>query len=210
MQIGIELIAKAPIPGWCKTRMGTEVGNRFPSYLQLAFLRDTLKVAYASGLSVRPWIGAPEGMIVQEGTDLRISQEKDLGVLLRRILELEWRRELDAVVFLGADAPHAVARFLPRAVDVLHSHDVVLGPTDDGGVYLIGVRKLSVEFLKGVDWGTETVYRQLVWNAVRLKYRWDTLGESFDVDTAGDLERLRNLLRGDRSLAPATAVILLE
>src|SRR5262249_39143450 len=94
--------------------------------------------------------------------------------------------------------------FLQRAVDLLSrpGPDVVLGPTEDGGYYLIGVRGAHRELFDGVPWSTSEVLEITLRRAANAGLEAACLPSWFDVDTAEDLERLRATLAN----APATAI----
>src|SRR5919205_4171529 len=85
--------------------------------------------------------------------------------------------------------------------------DVALGPTEDGGYYLVGLRESFEGLFRNVEWSTPRVYRQTASNAARLGLRVLELPRWYDVDTREDLLRLRYELRSDegaRERAPHT------
>jgi hypothetical protein len=97
---------------------------------------------------------------------------------------------------------------LDAARDALHTADAALGPSDDGGFYLLGVRQYPTDLLDGIPWSTsETFVRALG----RLRTRGLTtavLPPWFDVDRPADLNRLRSLVLSGRLSAPETARVL--
>jgi glycosyltransferase A (GT-A) superfamily protein (DUF2064 family) len=110
-------------------------------------------------------------------------------------------------VVIGADAPHVPAARLAEAADALAADaDLVLGPADDGGYYLIGLRTPTPAVFSGVAWGTSRVLAETLARARGLRPL--LLEPCFDVDTPADLARLSDVLaRGDVAL-PRTAALL--
>jgi hypothetical protein len=122
-----------------------------------------------------------------------LQQSGDLGWRIEGIL----RRGLQAApaaIALGADSPLLTAGHLDEAIECLNRKDAVLGPSDDGGFYLLGVHDCPSGVLADLPWSNEETYRG---TAQRLKARGmrvGTIRSLFDVDTFADLERLRSQL----------------
>jgi len=122
-----------------------------------------------------------------------LQQSGDLGWRIEGIL----RRGLQAApaaIALGADSPLLTAGHLDEAIECLNRKDAVLGPSDDGGFYLLGVHDCPSGVLADLPWSSEETYRG---TAQRLKARGmrvGTIRSLFDVDTFADLERLRSQL----------------
>ena len=98
----------------------------------------------------------------------------------------------DRVVLLGSDSPNVPVAYVEQAFDALKRNDTVLGPTADGGYYLVGVRGRVPPIFAGVAWSTPQVWEQ---TATRLRAANCTFAELpvwYDVDDAADLRRLRD------------------
>jgi glycosyltransferase A (GT-A) superfamily protein (DUF2064 family) len=124
-------------------------------------------------------------LIAQEGRDLGERQRH----LLERILELGH----DAAVVIGTDSPTLPRECLDEAIDLVMTPgvDLVLGPSEDGGYYLIGLRAPCPALFEDTPWGTAGVFARTFERARRLGLRVACLATWFDVDTGSDLERLR-------------------
>ena len=114
------------------------------------------------------------------------------------------------LVVIGTDSPTLPPACIDEAIQTLHSGiaDVVFGPTEDGGYYLVGARQPQPGLFDGVAWSSETVLTQTVANAYRLSLRCHLLPAWHDVDTGEDLARLRQELDADPAIqerVPATA-----
>jgi glycosyltransferase A (GT-A) superfamily protein (DUF2064 family) len=118
--------------------------------------------------------------------------------------------DLGPLLLIGADCPMMPPEAITAAFQRLSADrendpgaDVVLGPAEDGGYYLLGLRSMdSVSpLLSGVDWSTERVFEQTVGNARRLGLRCDSnLPICYDIDMPADLGRLRQDLLSDSDL----------
>ena len=98
-------------------------------------------------------------------------------------------------MLIGSDSPTLPADYIQQAFERLQQHDAVLGPTEDGGYYLIGIRDAVPPVFDGVQWGSPQVWRQTVDRLHESKVRFATLPTWYDVDVLDDLERLQAELR---------------
>ncbi len=118
----------------------------------------------------------------------------DLGARIESIL----RRGLEtapAAIALGADSPALTADLLREAMDALRSGDAVLGPSRDGGFYLLGLRHCPTGLLAGIRWSSEHTFREAEARMDAHGMRISHLATLMDVDTAADLQQLRIDLR---------------
>ncbi|MGM0578493.1 MAG: TIGR04283 family arsenosugar biosynthesis glycosyltransferase [Myxococcota bacterium] len=205
------VLAKSPEAGRVKTRLATAVGDRAAASLAAAFLRDVWKhaarapecapvLALAGRRDGLPALDPPPGAIRRQGGG-------DLGARMERRL----RRgigEAGRAVLIGADSPGVPPALLGRAARLLEHHDAVLGPSEDGGFWLIGLRRCPQGLLADLPWSTpDTLQRTLE----RLREHDLSVGflpTWFDVDDARDLTRLRLLLDHGVLDAPATRATL--
>src|SRR5262245_18954895 len=100
-------------------------------------------------------------------------------------------RRYRRVVILGADSPTLPVKLVVKAVTALADRDVVLGPADDGGYYLLGARTVIPEMFRGIAWGGPRVYADTVRILKLLGAAPVELPPWHDVDTPEDLARLR-------------------
>ena len=101
------------------------------------------------------------------------------------------------VVILGSDIPHLPDVRIQQAFEALTNHNCVLGPSEDGGYYLIGCSRFDPCLFHEVEWGSPRVLEQTLANAARWSYRVKLLDPWYDLDQWSDIERLREeALRG--------------
>ena len=112
------------------------------------------------------------------------------------------------VVLFGSDSPTLPAATVQRAFAALMDCDLVLGPTEDGGYYLMGCRRFDEQLFRKVEWSTRRTYEQTMANAQRLDYRVRALESWFDLDQWSDVERLIADARRGHSLPAHMAAFL--
>ena len=187
------IFAKEPIPGRVKTRLAATVGDVAAARLAAAFLKDTISFVRTCDVATAiAWSGSSES--APRGVDVWPQGEGDLGERLERI----FLRALSVspwAIALGADSPGLPPEYLRAAVEMLRTHDAVVGPTLDGGYYLLGVSRCEPGLLAGVGWSQPSTRTQTVDRLEARGYRVATVGAWFDVDDARDLARLTRLLR---------------
>jgi hypothetical protein len=117
----------------------------------------------------------------------------------------------ERVLMIGADVPHVKDEWLDEAEDALRTCDLVLGPTDDGGYYLVAMHEPHDVFT-GVAMGTSRVLAETLRRAAAGGLRVHLLPRFFDIDELGDVLRLRALLTDERCglKLPRTMKILAE
>jgi len=113
----------------------------------------------------------------------------DLGERIHHAVATVLSRGFQRVITIGTDSPSMPAGFLDEAAEALGNHDVVLGPAEDGGYYLIGLKAAHEALFREIDWSTEKVLAQTLKNARRLGLRTHLLPTWFDVDDVTSLRR---------------------
>lgn len=148
---------------------------------------------------VRKRVGTRATVVAQRGSDL--------GARLTHALDDLSAAGATAIVFIGSDTPDLPPARIVQAIGILAQHDdrVVLGPADDGGYYLIGVKPWHGHVFTDIAWGTDSVLRQTMARARRLGLRATRLAPWADVDTLDDLSRIVGHSNGQ---APRTVACL--
>ncbi len=197
MPVAAVVLARAPVPGACKTRLEPLLGPDGCARLQAALIARAVGWAHAAAPGAahlaHTGAGADLGRLVPAGTRLFAQVDGDLG---RRLAAAAARVHVDAggpVLVVGADVPalgraHAVA-----ALDDLgHGCDVVLGPSTDGGYYLIGLAEPRPELfaLDSRAWGGPDVLRLTLAAAERAGLQVGLLRAERDLDEPADARAL--------------------
>ena len=210
--VAVAIFAKAPTPGAVKTRLCPPLTARQAATLGRCFLRD--KIAQVRGLTgttpVMAYAPASERNVFERLAPdfaLRPQHGRDLGERMRSALSALLHSGHRAAVAIGTDTPTLPTAWLQRAVDLAASGDVdvVLGPSEDGGYYLVGVRGDCPTLFDDVPWSTPAVLDVTLRRAGEVQLRTVLLPTWFDVDTPDDLARLRAALVETPHVAPATS-----
>ncbi len=204
------IFAKPPVAGTVKTRLAAEIGAERASQLARAFLVDTCAATRALTWA-RPVLATSDALAPELRTELDMpvwpQGDGDLGARMERVLARALTEAPFAIAF-GADSPGLPPRFLEAARTALATADAVIGPADDGGFYVLGLRRCPPGLLAALPWSVpETCVRTIE----RLRAAGLTVTELapwFDVDRADDLARLHDLLDTGAIVAPSTRRVL--
>lgn len=202
------VFAKPPRLGTVKTRLAASLGENTAAELAQAFLCDTW-----SSVVRLPWAKAI--VASTEATHLGLPGDPpvwlqgdgDLGQRLERIAR-RGLAEADLVIALGADTPGLPEHLLVQGFDALAQCDAVLGPTADGGFYLLGLRRCPIGLLADLVWSAPHTC-----DATRARLQDHGLSVQmldpwFDVDRLPDLQLLESLIASGAIAAPATGALL--
>jgi rSAM/selenodomain-associated transferase 1 len=224
-------MAKWPLPGKVKTRLEPALGPREAARLYTAFVADLmvelsgvaeatiLVLAGGSGRPSGPSPGTadtPEPAVLPDGWlrwPVVRQRGQDLGARLLAAFE-DLGAGTRPVVLVGADHPDLPRREVDDAFAALGSSDLVLGPTLDGGYYLIGLNRPVTELFHDMPWSTPDLLRATIDRALALELRARATRPWYDIDRPADLPFLRQHLRLVRAVDPsrlkATARVLRE
>lgn len=199
------IMAKQPQVGRTKTRLTPPLRPEQAAGLYEALLRDTIDLvagleAVDLAVAITPAAAQPYfERITPPATWLLPVQGADIGVCLQQALGGLLDRGYSRALALNADGPTLPRAYLRQALDLLEDNELVLGPGDDGGYYLIGLKKLHRPLFRDIAWSTPQVLPQTRQRAAELGLQTALTPQWYDVDT---LEDLRHLLAELPSLPP--------
>src|SRR5271155_3887840 len=209
------IMAKAPRPGMVKTRLAQRVPVDAVTELYRCLLDDTLALARSLG-NIEVAIMCPASD-VEELTKLAhgaahvlAQQGEGLAAGLTSVFAYFTAGGQRRVVAFNSDSPHLPASVLASAFETLADHDVVVGPTNDGGYYLVGAKTAHASLFDGDGMGTQTALEALLERARNLQLSVGFTDPFYDIDVEGDLTRLAAELRLAPTKAPRTAAWLNE
>ncbi len=192
----VGVMARYPEPGRVKTRLARSLGEAVACDLYCAFLLD-LHARFHAGRQPVIWLVHPPdrdwcGLL---GPDARCRAQRgdDLGARMRHAFVELTAAGHARVIIVGGDVPHLREEWLNEAEAALAAADVALGPTIDGGYYLIAMRAPH-DLFTGVPMGTRSVLTATLARARAAGLRVHLLPRTFDVDEVADLDRLRREL----------------
>jgi uncharacterized protein len=200
----LTVMAKVPRVGRVKTRLSPPLSAAQAAELNIAFLKDTLaSLAQISGSNAVPVIsytpaGEEDGFlgIVPVAVPLVLQRGDGFGERLRYTADDLFAAGFSAVCLIDSDSPTVPAAAYRQAVDHLlrGTGCAVLGPSDDGGYYLLGINAPHPRLFEDIAWSTEQVAEQTRQRAQEISLPLHTLPTWFDVDDQRTLTRLRQEL----------------
>ena len=214
----VAVMAKVPGAAAVKSRLHPAVGAATATRLYDCFLRDRLDaLATVEGIDrMIAFTPADAGHVVAElaprGFTLVAQRGADLGARLDNLLTDLVAAGHAGAIAIDSDSPTLPMHYVAEAAALLERHeaDVVVGPCDDGGYYLIGVRTRHPELFDAMPWSTERVLPLTLERAQHLGLRTHLLSPWFDVDTEADLVRLQEELAKEPGGPRRTVALLRE
>jgi len=201
------IMAKAPKPGMVKTRLIESLPSSAVTALYRCLLEDSLALA-KSLTRVEVAVMCPESdqseLADLLGNTVQVVAQKGEGLAagltsVFRHFTATGRRH---VIAFNSDSPHLAPSVLDSAFEILATHDVVVGPTHDGGYYLVGAKAAHPSLFEGDGMGTRSALDRLLTCTKVLELSTGFTERFYDIDVADDLIRLARELR----LAPAKAL----
>lgn len=191
------VVAKRPAAGQTKTRLCPPLTGDAAAALYACFLRDTLDIMrqvpdVLCGIGYLPDDAA--GYFQALAPDMALTPQRGagLGERLDHLLTHALESGAQQAVVMDSDSPTLPAEYLVQAFTALDGDaDVVLGPCDDGGYYLIGLKRPQPRLLRDVEMSTPDVARDTLVLAEQLGLKVTLLPTWYDVDTVAELDRLR-------------------
>lgn len=200
------IIAKEPQIGSTKTRLSPPLKLSEAAELFEALLDDTIDLATSiKGIHLAVAVTPPESVAYFErktpaGTIFIPVTCVDIGDCLIQVFDGLFRLGYPKMLAFNSDGPSLPGEYLRRAIHLLDGNDVVFGPSEDGGYYLVGLKRLHGEIFREIAWSTSQVMEQSSVKAQKEDLRVALLPEWYDVDTPKDVKRLwkevRNLPAG--------------
>lgn len=189
------LFAKLPRPGSVKTRLGAELGMEAAAdaYRRLTegVLRSLppalpLRVCFApdeAGAEMEAWL---RPRLLAAGATFHPQGDGDLGARMARAFAEAFAAGAVRVLIIGTDCIDLTPALLAEALAALETVEVVLGPSLDGGYYLLGLRADEPRIFESIAWSTERVLEQTLQRAAELGWSHRLLPALTDVDTVAE------------------------
>lgn len=207
------VMAKAPRPGMVKTRLAKSLPVEAVAELYRCLLEDTITLACSlRGVNIAimcPASDVKELAQLAGGAIGIVAQQGDgLAAALTSVFEHFAAPGRQRVIAFNGDSPHLPVSVLASAFEMLTADDVVVGPTYDGGYYLVGAKDAHAALFHGDRMGTDSALDGLLARASKLQLSVGFADPFYDVDTESDLARLAAELQVAPARAPRTAAWL--
>ncbi len=183
----IVILGKEPIPGMVKTRLAKDIGDHKAAQIQVQLLMHMLEVLEDIKCPVILQLkGDTEGDFARTCRQKGVLVEEQVeGSLTEKIF---WAsRQARRTLVLGMDMPLLNIKELRLA---LQRTDIVLGPAEDGGYWLIGGEDIPMDILDGIPWSTDEVWKKTIAKCKDLGIQYHVLSRQQDIDTLSDVHSL--------------------
>lgn len=200
MRVLVVLMTRVPLPGQTKTRLMTHLTGEECADLQRAFLQDLIDLLTNSIKLPACIFFTPEdrAQLLQDLVKNRLPLIPQTGGTLgeRMSAAIRWglAQGYEGVLVVGSDLPTLPASVFHEAVNRLADCDVVLGPTPDGGYYLVAAKADYPEIFQNITWGTNNVFATTIAQIKQMNLKPAVLRPWNDVDTVADLQLLKQQL----------------
>ncbi|MBD2724407.1 TIGR04282 family arsenosugar biosynthesis glycosyltransferase [Hymenobacter armeniacus] len=194
------VFAREPVLGRVKTRLAADIGPEAALAVYRELLGITAGAISAARVPATVWLaeapvpaaGPTEPRPEWPGLPWRVQPPAEsLGERMSHAFSQAFDGGASRVVIIGTDCPGLTPELLHAAFEALATHDVVIGPADDGGYYLLGLRELQPALFAHKNWSTATVLPDTLADAARLGLRVAQLPTLHDVDSGRDLATWR-------------------
>jgi rSAM/selenodomain-associated transferase 1 len=197
------IFAKYPEPGSVKTRLSPEIIPAQAARLHRVMTDDVISLhaddpghdtivfftPEDAGEKFNSWLGRKARLVPQEGDDLGARQLN----AFRSALDEGYEK----VVIIGSDCPCITRADIASAFAGLDTADLVLGPSEDGGYYLIGARQAHPALFEGIEWGRPQVLEDTIKKADTAGLSIRLLDGRLDIDRYEDVKKLYALLKAE-------------
>nr|WP_319564839.1 TIGR04282 family arsenosugar biosynthesis glycosyltransferase [uncultured Rhodoferax sp.] len=192
----VAVFAKAPVPGYAKTRLIPKLGAAGAADVQARFIRQTLSTAcsiseFETSLWCAPDISAPFFLACAKDFNVQLIEQAgdDLGERMEAAF-VALASDISPLVLVGTDCPALTAQHIAGAHAALQQgDDAVFIPTEDGGYALIGLHRSHVTLFSDMPWSTPEVMDQTRQRLRAQGLHWRELTTLWDVDEPADHER---------------------
>jgi rSAM/selenodomain-associated transferase 1 len=187
---GLIVFLRLPVLGNVKTRLALTLGPERALRIYKELLDTTFQVVSKSEASVYLFYdgGLPPKAERIQAFSYHLQTEGTLGRRMTNALS-DILTKHEKVVIIGSDCPGISAELINKSFTSLEDCDVIIGPSEDGGCYLIGCRKLTPSFFESVEWSTEHVLDQTVEKIRQQGLTFQLLETLMDIDTESDWQQ---------------------
>ena len=198
MSSRIIVFTRYPIPGRTKTRLIPTLGAKGAADLQRHLTEQVVETvrqcSQSCGVQVEIRFNGGSATLMSRwlGTNLvyRRQEGRDLGEKMFNSFQQAFAEGSLKVILIGADIPDLTVTILEASLDLLDENDVVLGPANDGGYYLLGLREPTPSIFQNISWGSSRVLAETSQRAYGLGLKLGFVKTLDDVDSPQDILKM--------------------
>ncbi|MDZ7716750.1 MAG: TIGR04282 family arsenosugar biosynthesis glycosyltransferase [Balneolaceae bacterium] len=191
------IFVKNPEKGKVKTRLAKTIGDEKALEVYKKLIAYTRQITSEVSASRKVWYSrfVPENDEWDtEKFEKKIQQGDDLGMRMKNAFAESFTSNHVKVVIIGSDSAQITTEGIENAFSELEENELVIGPSEDGGYYLLGMQDFYPEFFEGIDWSTSKVFAQTLKIARRKGLKTSILPELNDVDNEEDWQSVKDQL----------------
>lgn len=183
------VFVKNPVSGKVKTRLAKDIGDEKALEVYRQLIGRTKTAAAHARADVMFYFSHDLDDTIWPKSKSAIQQGEDLGQRMRTAFEEGFKKGYDRICLIGSDLPDISSQLIDQAFQSLAFMDTVIGPSVDGGYYLIGLKRLIPEIFENIEWSTNKVLEQTLEKLTKKKESYFLLETKNDIDTLEDLNR---------------------
>ena len=186
------IFIKNPVEGEVKTRLGASIGSTNALQVYKKLLSRTRETAIQAQCDRYLWYSSMidrRDMWNSEQFEKRLQHGSDLGERMLAAFRTAFEEGYEKVVIIGSDCADLSPDHIEAAFQGLQTSDAVIGPSEDGGYYLLGLKEFRPEIFSEIEWSTPDVLESTIHHFDRLGLSYSTLDVLNDIDTIEDLEK---------------------
>ncbi len=185
------IFVRNPVAGKVKTRIAKVIGDEKALKVYQLLLNHTQQVTL--NLNCRKFVYYADQIDEHDlwstpGYTKRQQFGNDLGERMSNAFKELFEQGFQKILIIGSDCYQLQTKFIDKAIDMLNTNDVILGPTFDGGYYLLGMKQFRPALFLDKIWSTNQVTKQTLQDIIQLDLSFILLQQLHDVDTPQDLE----------------------
>lgn len=184
------IFIKNPEAGKVKTRLAHSIGHKKALEVYQKLLAITQKNTADLPCDRQIWYSRfidRSDIWEEDNYQKRLQRGADLGERMTAAFREAFIGEYQKVIVIGSDCAELTPGIIKKAFQQLETHDMVIGPSQDGGYYLLGMQSFYEDLFSGITWSTSTVYQETIGRADELELSYYTLPTLNDIDTQKDL-----------------------
>ncbi len=193
------IFVKNPVEGKVKTRLAATIGNKNALIIYQALLNHTKDLVLK--IDAKRYLFYDQKIEVNDSwkSELFIKKEQsdgDLGLRMMNAFSEVIDNEITKTIIIGSDCIELNSEIVEYAFQCLDSNDVVIGPAEDGGYYLLGMKSLHKNLFIDKSWSTEFLLKETIHTVEKEKLSFKLLPTLSDVDSENNLnDGLRTLIK---------------
>jgi hypothetical protein len=181
------IFVRNPELGKVKTRLAAQIGKEEALAVYIKLLEHTQEICNSISADKYLFGTENENDVCWDGFLNAKQQGENLGSRMQNAFEKLFVKGYEKIIIIGSDCPTLTSDNIEKAMDELENKDAVIGPAEDGGYYLLGLKKMYANLFQTKLWSTSTVYEDTIKDFKNLSLKYYILPVLSDVDEAKDI-----------------------